>query len=333
MTVDMANDVLGVGNAILDILVPTDESFLKSEGMTKGAMALIDEVRAASIYAAIGAGVEVSGGSAANTIVGVASFGGKVTFVGKVKSDPIGEIYSDNIRASNVKFTTKPAQDGPATGCSYVLITSDGQRTMNTYLGAAQFLRPADIVPEDVTASKIIYLEGYLWDTQDAKSAFMKAAEIAHGVGRKVAFTLSDSSCVGRYRSEFLQLIRNKTVDIVFSNESEVCSLYEADLAAAIRQLREDVELGVVTRSEKGCVVVDAGRIYEIAARPVHKAVDTTGAGDLFAAGVLFGVVRNLGSIRAGELGCLAASSIIQHLGARPQKSLAVLAQENGVLP
>src|SRR5437762_8357638 len=220
-------DVLAIGNAIFDILVKTDESFLQKQGMTKGAMTLIDEARAASIYAAMGPATEISGGSAANTIVGVADFGASAVYVGKVKNDQIGRLYTHDIRAAKVTFTTPPALDGPATGCSYILITPDGERTMNTYLGAAQNLHPDDIDPAQVAASSITYLEGYLWDPKDAKQAFIKAAKIAHDAGRKVALTLSDAFCIDRYRSEFIELMRSKTIDIVFANTAELHSLYE----------------------------------------------------------------------------------------------------------
>ena len=325
-------DVLAIGNAIFDILVQTDEAFLRTQGMTKGAMQLIDEARAKSIYDAMGPATEMSGGSAANTIVGVANFGARGVYVGKVKNDQIGGLYTHDIRAAKVTFTTPQAQDGPATGCSYILVTPDGERTMNTYLGAAQNLYPADIDPAQVAASSIIYLEGYLWDPKNAKDAFLKAAKIAHDAGRKVALTLSDSFCVDRYRGEFLELMRSKTVDIVFANTAELHSLYQtSDFDAALAQLRRDVGLGVVTRSEKGCVAVTSSDIVEVPAFPVDKIVDTTGAGDLFAAGFLYGLVRESGLARAGQLGALAAAEIIQHVGARPQVSLRALASAKGL--
>src|ERR1700758_351077 len=251
---DAKYDVLGIGNAIFDVLVKTDEAFLAAHGMTKGSMALIDEARAAAIYGDMGPATERSGGSAANTIVGLASFGARAAYVGKVKSDQIGELYSHDIRAAGVAFDTKPAPAGPATGCSYILVTGDGERTMNTYLGAAQDLTPDDIDPAQIAASRIVYLEGYLWDPKSAKEAFVKASTIAHGAGRQVALTLSDSFCVDRYRGEFIDLMRNGTVDLVFANEAELHSLYgSSDFDTALKALRNDVKLGVVTRSEKGC--------------------------------------------------------------------------------
>jgi adenosine kinase len=329
-------DVLGIGNAIFDVLVQTDEGFLKAHGMTKGGMALIDEDRALAIYGDMGknsgTAVEMSGGSAANTIVGVANLGARAAYVGKVRDDQIGGLYTHDIRAAGVAFETKPATGGPATGCSYILVTPDGERTMNTYLGAAQELTSADIDAAQVAASAIVYLEGYLWDPKSAKEAFVKASTIAHGAGRQVALTLSDAFCVGRYRSEFLDLMRGGTVDLIFANEAELTSLYEtSDFDAALTQLRGDIELGVVTRSEKGCVVASKDGVLSVPAFPIQKLVDTTGAGDLFAAGFLFGLVRNAGHENAGRLGALAAAEIIQHIGARPQVSLKELAVKNGL--
>jgi sugar/nucleoside kinase (ribokinase family) len=325
-------DVLGIGNAIFDVLVQTDERFLGRHGMTKGGMALIDEARAASIYRDMGPATEMSGGSAANTIVGIANFGARTAYVGKVRDDQIGRLYTHDIRAAGVAFETVPASDGPATGCSYILVTPDGERTMNTYLGAAQELMPDDIDADQVAASAILYLEGYLWDPKNAKDAFLKASAIAHDAGRQVALTLSDSFCVDRYRDEFLDLMRGGTADLVFANEAELRSLYQtSDFDTALRQLRADVKLGVVTRSEKGCVVVSSNGVTAVSAFPIDKMVDTTGAGDLFAAGFLFGLVRNAGHEDAGRLGALAAAEIIQHIGARPQTSLKELARQNGL--
>jgi sugar/nucleoside kinase (ribokinase family) len=329
---DAKYDVLGVGNAIFDVLVKTDEAFLASHGMTKGSMALIDEDRAAAIYRDMGPATEMSGGSGANTIVGISSLGARAAFVGKVKHDQIGKLYTHDIRAAGVAFATKPASDGPATGCSYILVTGDGERTMNTYLGAAQRLSPADIDGDEIAASKIVYLEGYLWDPKDAKDAFVKASQIAHQAGRQVALTLSDAFCVDRYRGEFVELMRNGTVDLIFANETELHSLYQtSDFDTALKQLRSDAKLGVVTRSEKGCVVASKDEVIAVPAAPVESIVDTTGAGDLFAAGFLFGHVRGFGFENAGKLGALAAAEVIQHIGARPQMSLKELAQQRGL--
>jgi sugar/nucleoside kinase (ribokinase family) len=325
-------DVLGIGNAIFDVLVQTDEGFLAAHGMTKGGMALIDEAGAASIYKDMGPATEMSGGSAANTIVGIASLGARAAFVGKVKDDQIGRLYTHDIRAAGVAFETRPASGGPATGCSYILITPDGERTMNTYLGAAQELTPGDIDAAQVAASSMLYLEGYLWDPRSAKEAFVKASTVAHDAGRQVALTLSDSFCVDRYRGEFLDLMRKGTVDLILANETELHSLYQtADFDTALKQLRSDTRLGVVTRSEKGCVVASKDGVTAVPAFPIQKMVDTTGAGDLFAAGFLFGLVRGAGYENAGRLGALAAAEIIQHIGARPQVSLKELAKKNGL--
>src|SRR5438105_4779803 len=299
---DAKYDVLGIGNAIFDVSAQTDAEFLAEHGMTKGGMALIDETRAISIYRDMGPATEVSGGSGANTIVGVAGFGARAAFIGKVKADQIGTLYTHDIRAAGVAFETKAATAGPATGCSYILVTPDGERTMNTYLGAAQDLNPSDIDDSLIAAASIVYLEGYLWDPKNAKEALVNASAIAHGAGRQVALTLSDSFCVDRYRGEFLDLMRNGTVDLIFANEAELHSLYQtSDFDTALKQLRADTKLGVVTRSEKGCVVVSKDGVVAAPAMPIQKLVDTTGAGDLFAAGFLFGLVRNAGHENAGR--------------------------------
>jgi sugar/nucleoside kinase (ribokinase family) len=325
-------DVLGIGNAIVDIMARTEDDFLRAQNMSKGAMALIDEDRARAIYGAMGPAVEISGGSAANTIAGVADFGARAAFIGKVKDDHLGRAFGHDIRAANVAFDTAPAADGPATACCYVLVTPDGERTMNTYLGAAQNLTPADIDAAKVEASRITYLEGYLWDPPQAKEAFLKASQIAHGAQRQVALTLSDAFCVDRYRDEFLNLMRTKAVDLIFANEAELHALYQtSDFDGAIRQLQSDVDLAVVTRSEKGCVVVAKNGTTPVPAQPISQLVDTTGAGDLFAAGFLFGLVRETGHATAAQLGALAAAEVIQHIGARPQTSLKALAQANGL--
>jgi sugar/nucleoside kinase (ribokinase family) len=326
-------DVLGIGNAIVDVIARAEEDFLLKHGMRKGTMALIDEKRAEAIYDAMGPAVEMSGGSAANTIVGLSSLGARAAFVGKVKDDVLGRAFEHDIRAAGVTFDAAPASAGPSTGRCYVLVTPDGERTMNTYLGAAQDLHPADIDADAIAASAITYLEGYLWDPKHAKDAFLKAAKIAHDSGRKVALTLSDAFCVDRWRDEFLQLMRSHTVDLIFANEAELRSLYQtADFDAAVKALRADIDVAVVTRSEKGCLVVNPEDIEAVPAFPVERVVDTTGAGDLFAAGFLSGVARGADDRTCGRLGALAAAEVIQHLGARPETSLKVLAQENGLL-
>jgi adenosine kinase len=325
-------DVLGIGNAIVDVIARADDDFLVAQGMHKGTMALIDEARAQAIYDAMGAAAESSGGSAANTIVGVAGFGAQAAFVGKVRDDGLGRAFAHDIRAARVAFDVKPATEGPSTGRCYIMVTPDGERTMNTYLGAAQDLRPADLDEAMIASAAVIYLEGYLWDPPQAKQAFVKAAAIAHKAQRRVALTLSDAFCVDRYRSEFLDLIRKGTVDILFANERELHSLYEtADFDAAVKALRADAKLAVVTRSEKGCVVVTRDKVEPVQAMPVERVVDVTGAGDLFAAGFLVGLARGKDHRTAARLGALAAAEVIQHIGARPAVSLKALAVENGL--
>jgi sugar/nucleoside kinase (ribokinase family) len=326
-------DVLGIGNAIVDVIARAEEDFLLKQGMRKGAMTLIDEARAVAIYDAMGPAVETSGGSAANTIVGLSSLGARAAFVGRVKNDGLGRAFSHDIRAAGAAFDTPPAAAGPSTGRCYVLVTPDGERTMNTYLGAAQDLHPDDIDADTIAASAITYLEGYLWDPKHAKDAFLKAAKIAHEAERKVALTLSDAFCVDRWRDEFLQLMRSRTVDLIFANEAELHSLYQSsDFDAAVKALRADIDVAVVTRSEKGCIVINPEDIEAVPAFPVDRVVDTTGAGDLFAAGFLCGLARGADDRTCGRLGALAAAEVIQHLGARPETSLKDLARENGLV-
>jgi adenosine kinase len=328
---DSRFDVLGIGNAIVDVLARAEDDFLVKQSMRKGSMQLIDEKRAEAIYDDMGPAVEISGGSAANTTVGVASFGARAAFVGKVKDDQLGHVFAHDIRAAGVTFETAPASAGPSTARCYILITPDGERTMNTFLGAAQDLHPNDIDPDTIAATEITYLEGYLWDPPHAKEAFHKAATIAHGAGRLVALTLSDAFCVDRYRAEFLGLIRSRTVDLVFANERELHSLYEtADFDTALNALRADARLAVVTRSEKGCLVVTREQTDAVRATAVERVVDATGAGDLFAAGFLVGLARGADYRMAAQLGALAAAEVIQHIGARPETSLKMLAEQNG---
>jgi len=326
-------DVLGIGNAIVDVIARTEEDFLLKQGMNKGAMALIDEARAQAIYDAMGPAIEMSGGSAANTIVGLASLGARAAFVGKVMDDGLGRVFVHDIRAAGVTFLTPPASGGSPTARCYILVTPDGERTMNTYLGAAQELYPRDLDAEMIAASAILYLEGYLWDPKNAKDAFLEAAKIAHHAKRTVALTLSDAFCVDRWRGEFLDLMRSRTVDLIFANEAELHSLYQtADFDAALKALRDDIDVAVVTRSEKGCLVVGSNGIEAVPAFPVERVVDTTGAGDLFAAGFLCGLARGADDRTCGRLGALAAAEVIQHLGARPETSLQDLARDNGLV-
>ena len=325
-------DVLGIGNAIVDVIARTEDDFLVKHGMQKGTMALIDEARAEAIYDSMGPATQISGGSAANTIVGVAGFGARAAFVGKVKADRLGRAFTHDIRSASVGFTTPPATEGPQTARCYVLVTPDGERTMNTYLGAAQNLTPNDIDERLIAAAEIVYLEGYLWDPPHAKEAFRKAADIAHAADRLVALTLSDAFCVDRYRDEFLNLMRTGAVDLIFANERELHSLYQtSDFDGAIKALRDDVKLGAVTRSEKGCIIVSRESNEVVEAAPIEKFVDATGAGDLFAAGFLFGLARDTDHWTAARLGAVAAAEVIQHLGARPETSLKDLAQDNGL--
>jgi adenosine kinase len=325
-------DVLGIGNALVDVISQAEDDFLVGFGMRKGAMALIDEGRAREIYDAMGPATEISGGSGANTVVGVASLGAGAAFIGKVRDDLLGRVFTHDIRAAGVGFDVPPARDGASTGRCYVLVTPDGERTMNTYLGAAQDLGPADVDADLVAASAVTYLEGYLWDPPQAKAAFLKAASLAHQADRLVALTLSDAFCVDRYRQEFLGLIRGGTVDLTFANEAEVKSLYQtADFDTAIAQLRTDAALAVVTRSEKGSLVVTREETLAIPAFPIDRLVDATGAGDLFAAGFLFGVARGVDLATSARLGAMAAAEVIQHLGARPERPLRALAAESGL--
>jgi sugar/nucleoside kinase (ribokinase family) len=325
-------DVLGLGNAIVDVITRADDDFLIKHAMRKGSMSLIDEARAAQIYDAMGPAVEISGGSAANTIVGAAGFGARTAFIGRVRDDSLGTVFAHDIRAAGVAFDTAPSADGPSTGRCYVLVTPDGERTMNTYLGAAQDLHPRDIDEEVVASAAITYLEGYLWDPPHAKEAFRKAATAAHAAKRQVALSLSDAFCVDRWRDEFLHLLRSGTVDLLFCNEAELHSLYQtADFNTAIAALRGDARRAVVTRSAKGCVVIEGGETVTVPAFPVDRVVDTTGAGDLFAAGFLFGLAREFNFEKAGRLGALGAAEVISHLGARPETSLRSLAAEHGL--
>ncbi len=316
-------DVLGIGNAIVDVLASTEDDFLVREGLSKSSMHLIDAARADALYAHMGPAIEASGGSVGNSAAGVASFGGRAAFIGKVADDAFGAIYRHDMQAIGVHFGTAPLSAGAPTARSMILITPDGERTMNTFLGACQELSPADIDPEIVGSAAITYLEGYLWDPPQAKDAFVHAAAIAHAAGRQVAISLSDAFCVDRFRTEFLDLIRSRTVDIVLANDSEVRSLYEtADTDAALDAIKTDCALAAVTIGAEGALVVTRESSIHVPATPVEAVVDLTGAGDLFAAGFLFGVARGMALDDAGRLGTLAAAEVIGHVGPRPATSL-----------
>jgi sugar/nucleoside kinase (ribokinase family) len=315
-------DVVGVGNAIVDVLAQANDSFLDQHGLTKGSMTLIDEARARELYASMGPGREASGGSAANTMAGVASLGGKPAYIGRVCNDQLGEIFSHDMRSSGIHFAVPPAAEGPSTARCLILVTPDAQRTMNTYLGACVNLCPEDVDDDLVRRGKVLYLEGYLWDRPKAKEAFIKAARIAAAAGRKVALSLSDSFCVTRHRESFLELVAHH-VDILFANESEIKALYATDsFDEAARQAREHTKLAALTRGELGSVLIAADEQVQVAAARVSKVVDTTGAGDLYAAGVLFGLTRGEPLARAGHRGSIAAGEIIGHYGARPECNL-----------
>ncbi|HTR85955.1 MAG TPA: adenosine kinase [Reyranella sp.] len=317
-----AFDVLGIGNAIVDVISRADDSFLKQHELTKGSMMLIDEARAEKLYAAMGPGIEVSGGSCGNTMAGVASFGGKGAYIGKVRNDQLGQVFGHDLRAMGVSFETAPAAAGPSTARCLISVTPDAQRTMSTYLGACTGLGPGDIDEKRVGSAQVTYVEGYLWDAPEAKKAVLKAFDAAHAAGRLVSITLSDSFCVDRYRDEFRALIRDK-VDILFGNESEITSLYQVDsFDKAMAAARAENKICALTRSEKGSVVVKGSETHAVPAAPVAKVVDTTGAGDLYAAGFLYGFTHGKPLAECARLGGIAAAEIISHVGARPETPL-----------
>lgn len=321
-----ALDVIGIGNALVDVLSHADEELLVRQGLAKGTMHLVDEARARAVYEAMGPGVEMSGGSAANTVVGVASFGGRAHYVGKVRDDQLGDVFGHDLRATGVGYDTPRATSGPPTGRCLILVTPDAQRTMSTFLGASVRLGPADVDRGLIASGKILYLEGYLFDPPDAQEAFRAAAAIAHAAGREVALTLSDPFCVERHRAAFLDLVQHH-VDILFANEAEICALYQVpDFDAAAAHVRGHCELAALTRSAKGSVLVQGSRVHVVQAHPVPAVVDTTGAGDLYASGVLYGLARGLDLPTCGRLGSLAAAEVIAHVGARPMVPLTKLA-------
>jgi sugar/nucleoside kinase (ribokinase family) len=326
-------DVAGIGNAIVDVIAHADEAFLAAEGFAKGAMTLIDAERADALYARMGAAIESSGGSAGNTMAGLASLGGRGSYIGKVRDDVLGGVFRHDMTAIGVDYRTPHATSGPGTARCLIMVTPDGQRTMGTYLGACVDLGPEDVDQEMVAAAQITYLEGYLFDPPRAKDAFRTAARLAHDAGRLVALSLSDPFCVGRHRGDFRELVAHE-VDILFANEAEICSLYETDnFDVAMSAARGHVKIAALTRSAAGSVILADGAAYRIAAAPVARVVDTTGAGDLYAAGVLFGLTRGLPLPTCGAIGSLCAAEIISHVGARPQAALDQLVASAGLVP
>jgi sugar/nucleoside kinase (ribokinase family) len=329
---DRSYDVVGIGNAIVDIIARSDDAFLVKHDLAKGFMRLIDASEADRLYAAMGPAVERSGGSAANTVAGLASFGASCGFIGRVAGDQFGGIFRHDIRSLGVTYETPPAHGGAPTARCLILVTPDGERTMNTFLGASVGLAAPDLDADMIGAAKIVYLEGYLFDRKAAKSAFRKAARLAKKSGAKVALSLSDAFCVDRHRADFRAFLR-QGADIVFANEKEITALYEVNsFDEAADAALQDCEMAVLTRSEAGSVIVGAGETIAVPADPVAKVVDLTGAGDLYAAGFLHGLARGLPLAACGRLGSLAAAEVIGHIGARPETSLRKLAEASGLL-
>jgi len=321
-------DVTGVGNAIVDVIAPCSEAFLTENGIEKGAMTLIDEARATELYAKMADGKEVSGGSAANTLAGVASLGGRGAYIGKVADDALGTSFTRDLNAAGVDYATAPLSGGPATARCLINVTPDAQRSMSTFLGASVMFDEADIDAEKIRAAEITFMEGYLFDRDAAKAAFVSAAEIARAADRRTALTLSDTFCVDRHRASFRQLVRNH-IDILLANEAEIMALYETDdFELALASVRAETRLAAVTRSEKGAVIVCGDETEEVAAKAVDKVVDTTGAGDLFAAGFLLGAARGQSLYESGRMGVIAAAEVISHYGARPETRLEDLVSE-----
>jgi sugar/nucleoside kinase (ribokinase family) len=325
-------DVAALGSAIVDVLAPVDDSFLLTHNIAKGVMTLIDEYRAAQLYSALGSPREIAGGSAANTMAGLASLGGRGVFEGKVKHDRLGEAFSASMKDLGVHYTTKPAQDGPPTAMCLIAVTPDGERSMNTYLGAARELSTHDIDEKQIASAAVLYIEGYLWDAPKAKAACLKAIKDARRAGTKVAFTLSDPFVVGRYRDEFLKILSD--LDIIFANEDEAKALFEVETFDTVLQAARSTWHGIaaLTRSEKGCVIAQGSEVHVVDAWPVDRVVDTTGAGDQFAAGFLYALTRGRGLAHCGKLAGLCAAEVISHYGARPETSLKALATKAGLI-
>ncbi len=325
-------DVAAIGNAIVDVIAPCDDAFLEAEALVKGSMQLVDEAQAVALYGRMKAGLETSGGSAGNTVAGVASFGGRSAYLGKVAKDQLGEVFAHDMKAIGVHFDTVALQGGPATARSMINVTPDGQRTMCTFLGASVELTPDDVDQAVVEGSTIVYLEGYLFDPSEARRAFAKAAGLAHASGRKIAITLSDAFVVDRHREALLGFIEGQC-DIVLANEAEVQALFQTDdFDAAAAKLGAMTDLCAITRGEKGSLVLAGQDSVIVPAYPVEKVVDTTGAGDQYAAGFLLGIARGLPLATAGRLGSLAAAEVIGHYGPRPQASLESLAKAEGLI-
>ena len=328
--VNRSFDVVGLGNAIVDVIAKVPENFLDEWEIRKNGMTLIDEERAVELTQAV-QGQELSGGSGANTIVGVSSFGGSAAYIGKVADDRLGQIFVDDIHAANVAFDTSPLRSGIATARSIILVTPDGSRSMNTYLGASVLFSPDDVDADLVTSCDILYLEGYLYDREAAKGAFVEVADLALSAGKKTALTLSDGFCVDRHRPSFLDFIQLHT-SLLFANEAELVALYESDnFEDALDQVGRDVPVAAVTRGERGSVVVKGKEQIHVPATHVEKVVDTTGAGDQYAAGFLFGYVRGCELIDCARLGHIAAAEVISHYGPRPEQSYANLVKRNGL--
>lgn len=325
-------DVLTIGNAIVDVIAPIEEGFLAREGLTEGIMHLVDAERSAYLYDRMPADKrQISGGSAGNTAAGVASLGGRASFIGKVADDDLGDVFADDLKRLGVHYGVSRLSNGPATARSMILLSPDGERTMNTYLGACHQLTTSDIKEDEIGAATVTYMEGFLWDPTEAKKAFVTAAHYAHKHERAVSFTLSDPFCVNRYREEFLDLIRSKTVDIVFGNIEELKALYQADFHGAVQAIAKDAEMAAITMGAEGAMVISDGEIITVPAYPVDNVVDVTGAGDLFASGFLLAYARERDLRTALQAGCLAASEVISHIGARPVLDLQQLAIEKGV--
>ena len=325
------HDVLGIGNAIVDVIAHADDAFLERRSLVKGTMRIVGAADADLLYGEMGPGVEMSGGSVANTVAGVASFGGRAAYIGRIRDDLLGRVFRHDITAAGVTYRVPAASEGPGTARCLILVTPDAQRTMNTYLGACVELGREDLDRALIESAAITYLEGYLFDPPKAKAALREAAEIAHAAGRKVSLSLSDPFCVERHRADFRALVEDQ-IDVLFANEIEICSLYETeDFETAARAVRGHCEIAVLTRSAKGSLVVTADGILEIAAAPVERVVDTTGAGDLYASGFLHGLTQGRPLETCGRLGSLAAAEIIGHVGARPEASLKELAQRAGL--